>query len=43
VINKAIKPSIGLGKENDRAKSLSAYYLATFKDIKNKKKNPSNT
>lgn len=35
-INKVIKSSIGLGKEQDGAKPLSADYLATFKDIKNK-------
>lgn len=34
MINKVIKAPIGLGKEEDRAKSLSADYLATFKDIK---------
>lgn len=36
MINKVIKPSTGLGKEQDRTKPLSADYLATLKDIKNK-------
>lgn len=34
VINKVIKASIGLGKEKDKAKSLSADYLPMSKDIK---------